>query len=179
MQPKDKSVMIISQKAPCFNMKEGKNILLLEKQLPADDFEVIVEASATLEGDGNQVAMGLFNDDVNYIWIQLQYFSAIQNPTPDRVYFQKLFNGQWAGSYESLSTGHVYLKIERNGNDYSGYFANVDVKNPANVDQIQWVKLGTLPWIHFQGKLGFCAAKSSAEAADVSAKFYSVLIRKK
>ena len=180
MQPRNKSVMIITQKGPCFNIKNGKNLLLLDKQLPTDDFEVIVKTSAEFQGrEGNQIAMILFNDEANYFSMPVQNeYNAVGNP-PIHVYFQKIFQGQQTGSFQSSSSDHVYLKIDRNGNDYSGYFANLDPARPANVDQIQWTKLGTLPWIRFQGKLALCAVNAFGEPPEVAAEFYSVLIRQK
>ena len=185
MQPRNKSVMIITQKGPCFNMKDSKNLLLLDKQLPADDFEVIVKASAQLQGVGNQIAMILFSDEANYFWMPLQF--ELGTYTGIHVYFQKIFQGRQTGSFTSGSSNHVYFKIERYGNDYSGYFANPELEKPVNVDQIQWTRLGTLPWIHFQPKLAFCAVNAFApptytglgEPPEVAAEFYSVLIRKR
>lgn len=180
MQPRNKSVLIITQKGPCFNMKDGKNLLLLDKQLPTDDFEVIVKASAQFQGrEGNQIAMILFNDEANYFLMALQNeYNAVGNP-PLHVYFQKYFEGHQTGSFQSVGSDHVYLKIDRNGNDYSGYFANVDPTKPANAEQIQWTKLGVLPWIRFQGKLALCAVNAFGEPPEVAAEFYSVLIRQK
>jgi hypothetical protein len=72
----------------------------------------------------------------------------------------------------------IYLRIGRDGNEYSGYYAIPDPAKPASVDQIQWTGFGTLPWIRFQGKLALCAGNYAA-APEVSAEFYSVVIRKK
>jgi hypothetical protein len=87
-----------------------------------------------------------------------------------------------SGTFSASSSNDVYLKIGRDGNEYSGYFANMDdPEKPENVDQIQWTKLGTLPWIRFQGKLALCAVNSTEASVspEVAANFYSVLIRKK
>ena len=118
-------------------MKDGKNLLVLDKELPADDFEVIVKASAKFQGrEGNQIAIILFKDEANYFWMPVQNeYSAVGNP-PVHVYFQKLFQGRQTGSFESYSSAQVYLKIERSGNDYTGYFANLDPAKPENVDKI-------------------------------------------
>jgi hypothetical protein len=183
MEPRRKAIMIITKKGPCLDMKDGKNLLLLDKQLPSGDFEVIVKASAKFQGHGNEIALILFNDELNYFWLPLQNrYPGALHPPATFVDFQKVFQGQVSGTFSASSSNDVYLKIGRDGNEYSGYFANMDdPEKPENVDQIQWTKLGTLPWIRFQGKLALCAVNSTEASVspEVAANFYSVLIRKK
>jgi len=174
MQPKRKSIMIITQKGGCLG-KDSKNLLVLDKELPTEDFEVIVRASAQFQGAGTQIAMFFFNDEANHIAEYLE-----QDSNAVRTYFQKVFQGQLNGQLHADVAAHdIYLKMDRDSNEYSGYFATIDPAKPVNVDQIQWVKLGTLPWIHFQPKLALCACIGWGEPPQVSAEFYSVLIRKK
>jgi hypothetical protein len=71
---------------------------------------------------------------------------------------------------------HIFLKLERETNQYGGSYAYVD--KPMKLEETQWAKLGTLPWINFRGKLALVGANSK-DAHEVSAEFHSVLIRKK
>jgi hypothetical protein len=157
----------------CPSAKQGKNLLILDRQLPDDDFEVIVAASLQGQADGNRIVMTLFNDDGNYFYLGLHRENYNQR---NGTYFQKYFQGKQTGTFNAQTANHLYLKIDREGNEYIGYFANFDPAKPDNIDQIQWTRLGSIPWIRFQGKLALCAAGAPPE---VSAEFYSVLIRKK
>jgi len=174
MQPKRKSIMIITQKGGCLG-KDSKNLLVLDKELPADDFEVIVRASAQFQGEGTQVLMYLFTDEANYIVATLQ-----QDRYAIATHLSKVFQGQVNGQFGAdVGTHDIYLKVARDGNEYSGYFATIDPAKPADVNQIQWKGLGTLPWIRFQPKLALCACTGWGDPPQVSAEFYSVVIRKK
>ncbi len=179
MQPKRKSIMIETQTAGC-STKDGKNLLVLGKQLPADDFEVIVKASIHEQGAGNRIAMLVFNDDANYFWISFQHQGDCCGGPPNYVYFQKYFQGQLTASFVNrVRIDNVYLKIVRDLNEYSGYYAEMNPTKPDELDKIQWTGLGTLPWIRFPGKqLALCAGNYQ-DAPGVAAEFYSVWIRKK
>jgi hypothetical protein len=173
MQPKRKSIMMITQSGACPS-KDGKNQLILDKELPPEDFEVVVKASVRLQGDGNSISMVLLSDDANYFRVILQqdYYQ--------RVYFQKVFQSQVTGNFSADKTaGEIYLKIARAGNEYTGSYATIEPAKPASADEVQWMGLGTLPWIRFQGKLALCAENFKPQAPEVSAEFYSVVIRKK
>jgi len=179
IEPRNQSIMIITHLGPCPSMKDGKNLLLLEKQLPTDDFEVIVKASIQLD-DGVRLAMVLFNDEANYFWMTLERGSYnLPGNAYKFAYFQKIFQGQLAGSYRAESGDHVYLKIDRDGDEYTGSFASIDPTKLETPESIQWTKLGTLPWIRFQGKLALCAVNAWGNPPEVAAQFYSVLIRRK
>ena len=176
MQPKRKSIMMITQAGACPYTKDAKNQLILDKELPPEDFEVIVKASAArFQGVGNRIAMVLFNDEANYFWVVVQR----EDYHPYHVYFQKVFQGQVTGSLaaDATSATEIYLRIAREGNEYSGSYSTIDPAKPVSADQVQWIGLGTLPWIRFQGKLALCAGNFQA-APEVSAEFYSVVIRK-
>src|SRR6202022_310025 len=99
--------------------------------------------------------------------MQQRLYSSFQ------VYFQKFSKGELAGGFSSGITTKVYLKIHREANEYSGYFANADPVKPEDIDKIQWTGLGTLPWIRFQPKLSLCAVNFQS-APEVVAEFYSV-----
>ena len=181
MQPARKSALIITQKGPCPNTKEGKNHLILDKQLPSDDFEVILKASALFQGAGSYIAMALFGDEANYFRAVLeQEDPPCCNNSRFAAYFQRMLRGQITGSFRGNvgGTDEVYLKIDRVVNQYSGYYATNDPAKPVSADQIQWTKLGTLPAVGFQGRLALCAANFQ-DAPEISAEFYSVVIRKR
>jgi len=129
MQPKRKSIMIITQKGGCLG-KDSKNQLFLDKELPADDFEVIVKASAQFQGQGTQVLMYLFTDEANHLVAFLQQQGGVI-----ATHFQKYFQGQQNGAFQADVGAHdIYLKMDRESNEYSGYFATIDPAKPANVD---------------------------------------------
>jgi hypothetical protein len=178
MQPKRKSIMMITQPGGCPYKKDAKNELILDKDLPQGDFEVIVKASARFQAPGNRIAMILFQDEANYFWTVLQKDGSYGYP--HNLYFQKIFQGQTTGTFskDTNYAGDVYLKIDRDGNEYTGSYAMIDPAKPGSTDQVQWTALGTLPWIRFQGRLALCADNFQA-APEVSAEFYSVAIRKK
>ena len=180
MQPKKKSLLIITQTGTLSDSKNLKNWLILNRDLPADDFEVIVEASIQIQGAGNQVTIALYGDDQNYLWMVFQGDNSWIRRTP---YLGKCFQGKNTyfaggskGDGQAQQPERIFLKIEREENQYSGFYAYAD--QPTSVDQIKWIKMGTLPWINFHGKLVLYAANYQG-APEVAAEFYSVLIRKK
>lgn len=181
LQPNKKSLLIITQNGLLTDSKNLKNYLLLNRELPADDFELIVEESLQIQGAGNYAGIALFSDDQNYYWLDFQGDPWGGNiaRTP---YFCKIFQGKATNFEGERKFGHaehpehIFLKIEREGNQFSGSYAFAD--KPMGVDEVPWVKLGTLPWINFHGKL-MLAAANFQDGPEVSAEFYSVLIRKK
>jgi len=177
MQPRRKSLLIATQRAPCVSAAAGKNFLVYDRPLPADDFEVVVRVSAEIQASGNQVAAALWSDDKNYFWIAFE--SYIYGGLHRRLNFQKVTQGQVAGSFERdiAASKEIYLRILREGNEYSGFFAAVDPANPFDPAKIPWMQLGTLPGIRFTGKLALCAVNYQDGAPEVGAEFYSVTIR--
>jgi hypothetical protein len=180
MQPKRKSILIATQRAACVSAKEGKNLLVLDRPLPADDFEVIVRASAELQTHGNQLAVALWSDDTSYFWVTFQGDNTFGN-LQRRAYFQKVSQGQVAGTFSQDIAGanEIYLRIDREGNEYSGYFATANPGKPFDSGKIPWIQLGTIPGIHFTGKLALCAVNDEDGAPEVGAEFYSVTVRPK
>lgn len=181
MQPKQKSLLVITQTGALKDSNNLKNLLILSKELPGDDFEAIVEASIQIEGVGNYVGLALFSDDHNYFWVGFQgdnYYGE-PNRTP---HFTKVFQEKdtdFAGEARrgrALQPELIFLKIEHEGNQFSGFYAYAD--KPMKAEEVSWVKLGTLPWINFHGKLALVGANYK-EAPEVSAEFHSVLIRRK
>ena len=180
MQPKRKSLMIATQRAACVSAKGGKNFLLLDRPLPAENFEAIVRASAGIQTHGNQIALALWSDDANYFWVTFQGDNQYGN-LQRRSYFQKVSQGKVTGSYAQDIAGatEVYLRITREDNQYSGAYAVVDPAKPFDPGKMPWMQLGTLPGIHFTGKVALCAVNSEDGAPEVGAEFYSVAIRSK
>jgi len=177
MQPKRKSLLIATQRAPCVSAEAGKNFLVYDRPLPADDFEVVVRASVDLQAVGNQIAAALWSDDKNYFVITFQgdNYGGVQR----RSFFQKVAQGQVVGSFprDIGASKEIYLRILHDGNEYSGFFAAVDPANPFDPAKIPWMQLGTLPGIRFTGKLALCAVNYLDGAPEVGAEFYSVTIR--
>lgn len=181
LQPNKKSLLIIAQTGLLTDSKTLKNYLMLNRDLPADDFEVIVEASLQIQGVGNAAGIALFGDDQNYLWVGFQGDQWGGNIA--RIpYFTKVFQGKGTNFTGERRFGpasqleHIFLKIEREENQYSGFYAYGD--KPISIEEIPWAKMGTLPWISFHGKL-MLAAANYQDAPEVSAEYYSVLIRKK
>jgi hypothetical protein len=180
MQPKSKSLMINSLRAPCVSAAAGKNFLVYDRPLPADDFEVVVKASADFQSIGNQISAALWSDDKNYFSAGFEgYWSGgLQR----HAYFQKVTHGESAGNTFAQNYGssnEIYLRILREGNYYSGFFAAVDPAKPFDAAKIPWTQLGKLPGIRFTGKLALCAVNIRDDAPEVGAEFYSVTIRPK
>jgi hypothetical protein len=179
MQPKRKSLMIISQKtAGCVNGKDGKNLLVLDRPLPPGDFEAIARVSSDFQTHGTQLALGLWSDDANYFWVTFQgdsnYGTLVR-----RSYFQKISQGQAVGSFQQDvgNSNELYLRIAREGNEYSGFLAAVDPAKPFEAGKIPWSKLGTIPAIRFTGKLAVCAHNFEDGAPEAGAELYSVTVR--
>jgi hypothetical protein len=179
MQPKRKSLLIVTQKTPsCVSGKEGKNLLVLDRALPTDDFEAIARISSDFSTHGTQLAIGLWNDDSNYFWVTFQGDNMFGN-VQRRSYFQKISQGQVAGSFQQDigNSNELYLRIAREGNEYSGSFAAVDPAKPFEAGKIPWSKLGTIPAIRFTGKLAICARTWEDGAPEAGAELYSVTVR--
>ena len=181
LHPKKGSLLIQTPNGSLSDSKSLKNWLIFNKALPADDFEIIVEASIQMQGAGNYVAIALFADDQNYLFVDFQGDDVCGiRRTP---YFSKVFQGKATSLAGEQRCGgvaaqpeRIFLKIERQEDTYSGFYAYED--QPTTVDQIKWGRIGSLPWINFHGKLVLLAA-NYREAPEVAAEFYSVLIRKK
>jgi len=162
--------------------KSLKNWLVLKRDLPADDFEIVVEASIQIQAVGNYLSMALFQNDQNYFAIQFQGDSWGNNIRRGPHFYKVLegktteFGGQEKGFGLAVHAEHIYMKIERQEDNYSAFYAYVD--KPAKADEIQWVKMGTLPWINFNGKLALLAANYQ-DGPEISAGFHSVVIRNK
>jgi hypothetical protein len=180
MQPKRKSLLIATQRATCMSAKEGKNLLVLDRPLPGDDFEVTARVAAHFQTHGSQLGVALWSDDANYIWLTFQgdnQFGDLRR----RTYFQKVSQGQVVSTYSQDIAGsdEVYLRIVREGNEYSGFLAAVEAAKPFDPVKIPWIQVGSVPGIRFTGKLALCAVNFEDGAPEVGAEFYSVTVRQK
>jgi len=184
MQPRQKSLLIITQTGSFSDSKTSKNRLTLNRALPSNDFEVIVTASIQIQGAGNELGVVLFKDDQNYIFVK--FSGEPWGYNIDRTArFGKIFVGEGGGSLVNDRRGFgkaeqaepILLKIDRRGNQYDGYYSYAEGRD-QKVDEVKWTKMGTLPWINFDGKLVLYAANFK-DAPEVAAEFYSVQIRPK
>jgi tetratricopeptide (TPR) repeat protein len=183
LQPKNKSILIITQSGSLSDSKNLKNWLILRRDLPTDDFEVIVAASIRIQNVGNELGVALFSNDQNYIYVKYSGESGLDIKRTS--HFGRVFQGQGGnsvfdgkftfGSVQQVEP--IFLKIDRGGNEYSGSYAYAD-KLGQSVDDVKWVSMGTLPWINFEGKLVLFAANFQG-APEVAAEFYSIQIRQK
>jgi tetratricopeptide (TPR) repeat protein len=176
IEPGKKSLLIVTQTGT--SSKDTKNWLTLNKELPSGDFEVIVEASFQIQGVGNYISVVLWADDQNYIGVGFSGDPWGSN-IARTLHFSELFEGKRSSFDGERRFGqaqapeHIFMKIDRKVNEYSGYYAYGE-----SVNQISWSKMGTLPWINFRGKLGIVAANMSDDAPAVAAEVQSVVIRK-
>ncbi|MFL5070660.1 MAG: TIR domain-containing protein [Xanthobacteraceae bacterium] len=182
LQPAQKSLLIVTQTGSLADPKNLKNWLILDKDLPTTDFEVIVEASIQIQGRGNNVSAALFQDEQNYIWIGLSGDKASYLSRAPR-FLQRSQGKVTSDLFGENSNGaaqapeRLVFKINRTANQYSGFYAYGD--QSANTDQIAWKNLGTVAWINFKGKVVLSAANSQDGYPEVPAEFHSVRIRTK
>lgn len=182
MQPEQKSLLIVTQKGVLSDSKNLKNWLVLNKELPSGDYEIVVKASLQIQGAGNEVAITLFADDKNYL--SLAYIGDWELAHIHRTpHFTHTSQGATAADFtgnQRLDAASepecIFLKIDRNGNQYTGSYAFA--QNPADNNPAQWTKIGTVPWINFHGKLVLSASNVADNGPGVAAEFHSVTIRK-
>lgn len=179
MQPDKKSLLIVAQTGRLSDSKNLKNWVVLNKDLPSGDFEATVEASLQIQQIGNYVLAGLYADDRNYFALT---FSG--DPYGLNIARTAHFEHMSEGNSNRLDGAQrygvqdkperIFFKLERSGNQYSGSVAFADATKDG---ELQWLKIGTLPHIGFNGKLVLAGANFQ-DAPSVAAEFYSVAIRK-
>lgn len=192
IQPNRSSILIVTQKGSIWGTaKNLRNQFILEWELPQEDFEVIVKVLFQIQNQHNSVSVALFQDDDNFLGIG--YFGQEWGYNVRRVpYFSKELRGnvnnlfgEARGFGKSESPETFFLRIERIGNQYSGYYAFLEARLPEKIDDIRWVKIGTHAWINSQCKLSFWADNSNdgvyggGNPPEVAAEFDLVLIRAK
>ena len=180
MQPASKSVLIRTQPGRLQNSKNFKNLLTLNRELPSGDFEVIVDAAIQIQGIGNDLFGGLFEDDRNYFVVGFGGQDAVTQ-MGRTIYLNQLVDGKLTEFHHygyrwgaAVAAERFFLRIKRSVNQYSGSYAFVDAAKAGP----EWTELGTLPAINFKGKLVLGAVNSNDGAPNVAAEFYSVVIRK-
>jgi tetratricopeptide (TPR) repeat protein len=180
LQPAQKSILIVTQTGSLTDTKNLKNWLILQKDLPAANFEMIVEASIQIQANGNHVFAALFQDDQNHIVIGLSGEKSSYLSRAPR-FFQRsqgriasdLFGSNTHGA--APAPERFLFRIDRIANQYSGFYALSD--RSASLDQIAWKNLGAVAAINFNGKLMLSAANFRGGDPEVPAEFHSVLIR--
>jgi hypothetical protein len=206
LQPQTNSLLIITEKGSIAETnKDLRNQFVLNIELPKRNFEVIVKASFQILGTSNRLSIGLFKDDDNFL--ELTYWGQEESDTTRKVFnqldkdFYRIFrfvkeemgqrhnflterNQQGKGS--DSSPRKFLLKIEREGHQYTGFYAFTDDPRPAeSLDNVRWIKLGTHTWIDFNGKLSLWAANANLNIyeqgppPEVAAEFDFVLIRER
>ena len=140
----------------------------------------------------------MFQDDDNFIeigyWGREYKYNLNMSVTISRQpHFTKEFQGKrniLLGSKRGFgavgSPETIFLKIERIGNQYNGYYSFVESAIPKNIDDIRWTNLGSQTWINLRSKLSFWADNSNdristnggwRDSAEVAAEFAFILIR--
>jgi beta-xylosidase-like protein len=192
LQSNPRSLLVITQKGSIWgSAKDLKNQFILNVDLPKRNFEVIAKASFQIQNQHNSLSIAVYKDDDNFL--EIGYWGQPWGYNVRRVpHFTKEEGSQRndlfadaRGYGGSNSPENFYLKIERDSNQYSGYYSFVETKAPDSIDDIRWTKIGTQAWINFDGKLAFWADNNNAEvpfgitSPEVAAEFDFVLIREK
>jgi hypothetical protein len=181
-----------------------KNQFVLDRSMPKRNYEVIVKTSFQIQGTLNSISIALFRDDDNFL--ELSYWGqpasnatfshgAVYDVFYRTVSFVKEEGGQRnpltatkdkAAKGPSDSPQPLLLKIERDGHQYTGYYAPFSpARPPQNIDDVSWVKIGTHALIDFDGKLSLWANNGNANIyrigppPEVAAEFDFVLVRER
>ena len=192
IQPDESSLLIVTQKGSIWGEAANlKNQFVLDVDLPREDFEVIVKGSIQIQNQQNLMSVALFQDDNNFLEIGYWGDPSVGYGVFPTLIFAKETDAQRnvivdrraSGPTESPET--VFLRIERIGNQYSGYYSFVDARPPAMLDDIRWTKIGTHAWINFEGRLSLWADNSNTglygggDPPEVAVEFDFVAIRAK
>jgi hypothetical protein len=204
LQPKKGTLLIVTERGSIRGTAANlKNQYVLSLSLPKGNYEVIAKASLQIQSTYNSISLGLFKDDDNFLEIiywgrpstDIQFPDGVDNDFYRTVSFTKEERGQGRGFSTPKSADvhgpsqapwHFLFKLERNGNEYTGYFAHFSTaRPPENIEQVRWRKLGTHVWIDFDGKLSLWARNGNSKIhgnglpREVAAEFDFVLIREK
>ncbi len=171
IEANSQKLLIITQKGTLSESgKNLKNQFILNLNLPEDDYEVIVKASIQIQSQHNAMSIALFQDDDNFL--ELGYsgrVGPINNTFIMRVpHFAKEIDGRrnvllgeeprWHAA-ESPET--MFLRIERIGSEYNGYYSIVKSQAVWEIEDIRWTKIGTQVWSGLDGKLSIWADNSN------------------
>jgi TIR domain len=206
LQSNKSSLLIITERGSISGSSRNlKNQFVLDRSMPKGNYEVIAKASFQIQGTLNSISIALFRDDENFL--ELSYWGQ---PTSDTLFsgdlvhydfyrtvsFVKEEGGQRklltvpkdkAAKGPSDSPRPLLLKIERDGNQYTGYYAPFSPARPPQnyIDDVSWLKIGTHALIDFDGKLSLWANNGNANIyqkgppPEVAAEFDFVLVRER
>jgi len=204
IQPEKGTLLIVTESGSIAGTATNlKNQYVLDLSLPKGNYEVIAKASLQIQSTHNSISLGLYKDDDNFL--ELIYWGSPSTDTKfsdgvDNDFYRTVsFVKEELGRRAAFSTEkrpdargprkepwHFLLKIERNGNEYTGYFARFPTdRPPQNIDQLRWYKLGTHAWVDFDGKLSLWARNGNStihgkgRPREVAAEFDFVLFREK
>jgi len=204
LQPEKGTLLIVAERGSIRQRATNlKNQYVLNITLPKGKYEVIAKASLQIQSTYNSISLGLFKDDDNFLEIiywgrpstDIQFPDGADSDFYRTVSFTKEELGQRSG-FSTLKSAdmhgsskapwHFLFKLERNGNEYTGYFAPFSTERPPEtIDQVRWRKLGTHAWIDFDGKVSLWARNGNSKIhgkgrpREVAAEFDFVLVREK
>ena len=204
LQPAKGTLLIVTEKGSIAGAATNlRNQYVLDWALPKGNSEVIAKASFQIQSTLNSLSLGLFKDDDNFLELfywgrpstDARFSDGVDSDFYRTVSFVKEERGRRAGfSSEKRADSrgprkepwHFLLKIERNGNEYTGYFARFPTDRPPHsIDQLRWNKLGTHVWVDFDGKLSVWAKNGNSSIhgkgrpRETAAEFDYIMFREK
>jgi regulation of enolase protein 1 (concanavalin A-like superfamily) len=105
---------------------DAKNILLTPA--PAGDFRLVTHMQLNPVEDFQTGGLILYQDDDHYLTLTRD-FSSVQS-----IEFNKTMGGDWSGRWDGTSATDVYLRIDRHGSEYAGFWSH---------DGAAWTNLGS------------------------------------
>jgi beta-xylosidase len=107
---------IFTQKGNLWELENnGKNLLLMRTINKDFTIDTKVEIKTTM--DWHQAGLLVYKNDNNYVKIQRIFNKG------NKVEFTKEINGHASPKYIGCKNTIVYLRIVKNGNEYSGFFS--------------------------------------------------------
>jgi hypothetical protein len=205
LQSNKSSLLIITEEGSISgSFRNLKNQFVLDRSMPKGNYEVIAKALFQIQGTLNSMSIALFRDDENFL--ELSYWGKPANDAlfsrdqvDDDFYRTVSFVKEEGGQRKPLtvmkdkaakgpsdSPQPLLLKIERDGHQYTGYYAPFSpARPPQNIDDVSWLKIGTHALIDFDGKLSLWANNGNAKIyrkgppPEVAAEFDFILIRER
>jgi len=183
LQSSPPSLLIVTQKGSIWESRKNlKNQFVLERNLPGTNFEIIVKATLLIQDVGNSLSVSIFKDDDDFLEIGYcaqpwgQNLRRVPHFTKEEDGRRIPLIGENRGYTAAEAPETFYLRIQRDGNQFNGYYSFVVNKAPDNIDDIRWTKIGTHVWINFDGRLALWADNGDGPT-EVGAQFSFVLIR--
>lgn len=187
LNSKHAKLQIHTQKGCIWGTGKGlRNQFILKEELPKENFEIVVKLAFQIQAQSNYASVGLFQNHDNFLIIRFGGESRGGNAIWRDLYFVKEQKGKLYGS-SRIEKGYgpanspeiLFVKIERIGVRYNGYYSFVETKPPDRIDDIRWSPIGTHVWQDFKGRLSLWADNGCSGATPAVAEFDLVLIRKK